>query len=283
MSNELVDLRRALGSFVVATETQSQSHIKPLHWHIAERLVTEGGFPPDDIVPRPPLRVETRGTGHNCPHRLLYDSDVAQAGEQVILGGLKTKQVDVVVAKKGIGPCIAISVKGSLNAFRNLTNRMEEAVGDCTNLHISYPALVYGFLHVLRANREEDVQDRNDIAVLGSGDVAPGIVRYHDVMSRLTGRRDVRDDPTRYESVSLVLVTLAEQGRGEVLSTYPPSDSPLAFADFFSNLYRTYDLRFVYAAPALEGLTRRLEWEADSPALARLEATAGWPRLRSSP
>ena len=58
-----------------------------------------------------------------------------------MLGGLKTKDVDVVVSKPGIGPCVAVSIKGTLNAFRNLTNRMEEAVGDCTNLHISYPNL----------------------------------------------------------------------------------------------------------------------------------------------
>ncbi len=68
-----------------------------------------------------------------------------------MLGGLKT---DVVVSKPGIGPCVAVSIKGTLSAFRNLTNRMEEAVGDCTNLHISYPNLVYGFLHVIRANPE---------------------------------------------------------------------------------------------------------------------------------
>ena len=37
----------ALGKFVEAIQTQSQEHIKPLHWHIACRLVIEGGFHPD--------------------------------------------------------------------------------------------------------------------------------------------------------------------------------------------------------------------------------------------
>lgn len=37
-------------------KTQSASHIKPLHWYVACRLVIEGGFDPDDIVPRPPFR-----------------------------------------------------------------------------------------------------------------------------------------------------------------------------------------------------------------------------------
>lgn len=60
------------------------------------------------------------------------------------------------MTKDGIGPCIAVSMKGSLNAFRDLTNRLEEAVGDCTNIHIAYPALVYGFMHVGHANRHND-------------------------------------------------------------------------------------------------------------------------------
>ena len=32
--------------------TQSQQHIKPLHAYEAARLVIEGGFPPDDLLPR---------------------------------------------------------------------------------------------------------------------------------------------------------------------------------------------------------------------------------------
>ena len=41
-------------------KTQSASHIKPLHWYVACRLVLEGGFSPDDITPRPPFRVQRR-------------------------------------------------------------------------------------------------------------------------------------------------------------------------------------------------------------------------------
>ncbi len=52
---------------------------------------------------------------------------------------------------------LAVSCKGAIGAFRNLTNRMEEAVGDCTNLHIAYPPLVCGYLFVMRANRAEEV------------------------------------------------------------------------------------------------------------------------------
>ena len=61
------------------------------------------------------------------------------------------------MTKEGIGPVLAVSCKGAIGAFRNLTNRMEEAVGDCTNLHIAYPPLVCGYLFVMRANRSVEV------------------------------------------------------------------------------------------------------------------------------
>jgi hypothetical protein len=129
---------------------QSSAHIKPLHWYVASRLVIEGGFRPDEIRPRPPFEVKREGK-----RWVLHHSELRGGGqERTVLGGLKTKNIDVVVTKDGIGPVIAVSMKGTLGAFRNLTNRMEEAVGDCTNLHIAYPALVYGFLEVLRANHE---------------------------------------------------------------------------------------------------------------------------------
>jgi hypothetical protein len=176
MPSGLVSLRDALLAFVEAKATQSQLHIQPLHRHIVERLVIEGGFRPEDISPRPPLKIETIGSGRNRRHRLHYEETAARRGEQTVLGGLKTKDVDVVVAKRHLGPCLAVSVKGTFNAFRNLTNRMEEAAGDCTNLHIAYPALVYGFLHVLRANLEGDVPTP-DVALQADGSIVAAIQR----------------------------------------------------------------------------------------------------------
>jgi hypothetical protein len=189
------------------------------------------------------------------------------SGECTILGGLKTKAVDVVVAKPGIGPVFAVSMKGTLNAFRNLTNRMEEAVGDCTNLHISYPALVYGFLHVMRANREGPGVNPNDVAICQNGDVSDAISRYHDVLARLAGRDDLRADTTRYEAVGLALVNADLPQVGEIVKTFPPEDSPLSIKRFFEKLYGQYDQRFIYAAPRLESITRRLVWAPESPAL----------------
>ena len=140
-------------------------------------------------------------------------------------------------------------MKGTLNAFRNLTNRMEEAVGDCTNLHISYPALVYGFLHVMRANREAEGVSPNDVAICQNGDVSDAISRYHDVIARLTGRDDVRSEMTKYEAIALALVNPDPPHVGEIVRTFPPEGSPLLLDDFFSKLYAQYDQRFIYAAP----------------------------------
>ncbi|MBA3314823.1 MAG: hypothetical protein H0T47_16245 [Planctomycetaceae bacterium] len=275
----LVGLKQALHAFATAAATQSQGHIRPLHQHLAQRLVIEGGFRPEDITPRPPLRIERGKRGSS--YSLVFDAALANASEQTVLGGLKTKSVDVVVSKREIGPSLAISVKGTFNAFRNLTNRMEEAAGDCTNLHIAYPALVYGFLHVLRANRASDTSTRNDVAIEESGAVVDSIRRYHDAMARITNRSDIRNDVSRYEAVAIALVHPSGESIAEVVGDFPLSESPLAFARFFDDLYRAYDLRFVYTAPALEPITRRMIWSESSPVIESAIASGFLPRLGS--
>ena len=311
-----MNLRRALSVFVLnETGHQGQDHIRPLHWYSACRLVVEGGFDPDEVTPRPPFRIEQLRGQSNL---LVYDSSFAGGGEQTILGGLKTKNVDVVVSKPGIGPCIAISHKGVLGAFRNLTNRMEQAVGDCTNIHITYPALVYGFLVAIRANRrrepsdpvvkataENDADDDEggreltlgsqepeltteaeaaagrelvdsiesgdtgtaDLAIREGGEPAAMIARFHQAMRELTGRRGIRNDVSRYEAIAVALADPSAGTCGELLTAFPSSESPLRFERFFPQIYTRYDERYVYGAPDLKTVNRRLEWSERSPAL----------------
>jgi len=263
-----VTLGEAIRTFVSGKHpTQTAKHIKPLHWHIACRLVLEGGFHPDDVTPRPPFLVKKTRSGHS----LIHDPTTGSGSERTLLGGLKTKNVDVVVTRNGIGPVVAISMKGTLNAFRNLTNRMEEAVGDCTNLHISYPALVYGFLHVLKANVEAEGMHPNDVFVHSDETMSDSIIRYHDVMARLTGRADVRDEVSRYEAVSLLSAAASDTVNGDIFEAFPDPTSPLHFGRFMNTLYGKYDERFVYAAPVLKSRTRRLEWDSASPAISELD------------
>lgn len=264
--------------------TQSQQHIKPLHWYVACRLVLEGGFHPDEIKPRPPFRVATTGRRH----LLEFDETYATGAEATILGGLKTKSVDIVVSKEGLGPVVAVSCKGMTGAFRNLTNRMEETVGECTNLHITYPALVLGYLFVLRANRASATDNQastadqrrtrhvapNDVALTDSGQPVESIVRFHAALCALTGRQGLRDDVSRYETVTISMIGVDVDNVGQRLPDYPPSDSPLVFERFFETLYLRYDERYVYSAPDLSSKTRRMEWSADSPALASSVASS---------
>jgi hypothetical protein len=263
---QFLQLKVALAEFATVAKTQAQEHIKPLHQHIAMRLVIEGGFHPDEITPHPPLAVETKGG----QFRLVFEPTALREGEQTVLGGLKSKAIDVVVAKEGVGPVIAISVKGTGGAFRNLTNRMEEAIGDSTNLHIMYPGLVYGFLHVLKANRAgAKGLAANDIAVNENGEVVQAIRRYHDILHGLSGRRFVRNDFTRYEAVALALVDTKSKQTGGLFADFPPADSPLNLTQFFETVYRTYDLRYPYMAASV-GSLKRLEWDPSSPALSCL-------------
>src|SRR5258707_15162545 len=109
--------------------------------------------------------------------------------------------------------------------------------------------------------------------------VVDSITRYHDTMARLTNRTDGRSEPSRYEAVALTLGNTVAPDRGVLLTSYPPPDSALFFGNFFPTLYRAYDFRFVYAAPALKSVTQRLEWAADSPALSLAQAGGLIPRI----
>jgi len=258
--------------------TQSQQHIKPLHWYVASRLVLEGGFLPDEITPRPPLTLAQKSGSW----RLAYDPHRANSGEATVLGGLKTKNVDVVVTKPGLGPVVAVSCKGMTGAFRNLTNRMEETIGECTNLHITYPAMVFGYFFVIRANRqiENEASEAgaenlppaakfaaNDIAIQNGGEPIESIIRFHSALRELTGRRGIRNDVSRYEAVALAMVETDEGRMGTISPSFPPFDSPLRLEQFFKTLYLRYDERYVYSAPDLKSITRRAEWSKDSPVL----------------
>ena len=274
---EMCTLQEALASFAFPTaRVQTQKHIRRLHWYVSSRLVIEGGFDPEYITARPPFSIVRRGK-----RRILHhDPSVARGGELTVLGGLKTKQLDVTVTVPKVGPVLAVSLKGSHNAFRNLTNRMEEAAGDCTNLHMAYPALVYGFWNVIRANEENDPDPRAhfklkknglykpaDLAILKGGDLSEFVTRYAQALERLSDRRDLREHPSRYEGCGLTLVTCRRGKPTSVYPGFPTADDILDYNRMFRRLYDIYDRRFVYQAPSLEPRTRRLTWDGESPVL----------------
>jgi hypothetical protein len=109
---EWIDQLEALRRFATHSGgTQSARHIKPIHWYIACRLVLEGGFNPDHVTPRPPFTVTEIRTKRGLSRLISYDPKTAKGGEQVILGGLKTKNVDVVVTNPELGPVLAVRAR----------------------------------------------------------------------------------------------------------------------------------------------------------------------------
>jgi hypothetical protein len=261
-------MESALRAFAAATGTQDQRHIKPMHQYVALRLVLEGGFLPDEVTPRPPLH-HAISAGR---HRLILDPARETTSERTVIGGIKSKNVDVVVNKEGIGPVICVSMKGTMNAFRNLTNRMEELIGDCANLHMMYPGLVFGFLHLLRANRAGQPNiKRNDVSVGANGQVVGSIERWHNILVELSGRKMIHDDVMRYESIALTIVETAGPAAGNIFSSFPRQGSPLLAESFFTTLYNLYDLRFPYKM-AGGTLAKRVEWDENSPAFADIRS-----------
>ena len=100
-----------------------------------------------------------------------------------------------------------------------------------------------------------------------SNEPIAGIMRFHNALRELLGRRGIRNDVSRYEAIGLGMVEMEVGNRGALLEGYPIDDSPLRIERFFDTLYLRYDERFVTSAPDLSAVTRRLEWAAGSPAL----------------
>jgi len=254
LGNGLVRLCKVVG-------TQSGEHIKPIHAYCAARLVLEGGFPPEWVSPRPPLSSKRKT---NTVYELEYCPGAADRVERRVLGGIKYKNVDVTAIVNGLGPAMGISAKSTGNAFRNLTNRMEEALGECTNVHLMYPGFVFGFLHLIKFNKESDVGNPQDASFDEDNKPLPTIARYHEVLVALSGRNAITDPGMRYEAVSLVVYRCVGE-RAEIWPKYPPPDSPVHFSRFFHRLYDLYDLRYAYPDP--DGPNIRKSWRSELPSI----------------
>lgn len=232
-------LQDALDGLCRNTVVQSGGHVKPIHNHVAHRLVLEGGFCPEWARPAPPLRSK-QNTLVN--HQLLHDASCANSSELEIVGGMRCKDVDVTIASPATGPVVGVSIKTTGNAFRNLTNRAEEAPGDAANLHMMYPGFVFGFLHFIKY-AELGSTAKADASVDQVGNPLPWIVRFHNMLVALLGRSYVYDPLMKFESVGL-LIYKCENGRGCIHQAYPTTDSPLHYSRFYERLYEVYDIRY---------------------------------------
>ena len=261
---------------------QSADLVDSLRWYVPSRLVIEGGFDPDRIRPRPPITVDRNRHGSFLSH----DPDAAKPGRRTLPGALKAARPDVTVTIPAIGPVLALSLEGmedvavTRGRVPEITGGLERIAGACVNVHMIYPALVYGFWHVLGASQSQDLVpaalpdtvgrpgDHGDHA-RRSGELAAEVRRYHDALARLSERDDIRDAPSRYEACAL---TLLEYGAGHhdgiPNSDYPPPGSLLDYNRMFRRLYAAYDHRFVNSTTALRRTTERRAWHRDSPLLA---------------
>jgi hypothetical protein len=253
-ASQIPSLGAGIRNLCAGAKTQSQEHIRPIHAYCAARLILEGGFPPEWVLPR---QAFAGRKVNNAVHELEFAAKARGVSEQRVLGGIKYKDVDVTVVVPSLGPALGISGKSTGNAFRNLTNRMEEALGECTNVHLMYPGFVFGFLHLIRFGKASEVGNPQDASFDEHNHALPAIRRYHEVLVALAGRNSITDPGMRYEAVGLLVYRCAESG-GEIWNDYPPKDSPVHFTNFFQRLYNLYDLRFGYPDP--DGPNIRKGW-----------------------
>jgi hypothetical protein len=252
---QIPSLANGMRNLCADLKTQSQKHIMPIHFYCAARLVLEGGFPPEWVVPR---QAFCSNKVNNHTYSLQPGPGTEKVSEHRVLGGIKYKDVDVTVLVPGLGPALGISGKSTGSAFRNLTNRMEEALGECTNIHLMYPGFVFGFLHLIKFSKESEVGNIQDASFDQHDMPLPAIRRYYEVLLALAGRNTITDPGMRYEAVGLLIYRCTTTGP-KIWTAYPPKDSPVHFSNFFKRLYDLYDIRFGYPDP--DGPNVRKAWQ----------------------
>lgn len=252
---KIATLTDGLSQLCRVVGTQSSEHIRAINAYCAARFALEGGIPPEWISPRPPLASKRLSHATHC---IEYSAGSESQAEREVLGGIRYKKIDVTAVVNGLGPAMGVSTKSTGNAFRNLTNRMEEAIGECTNIHLMYPGFVFGFLHLIRFSKLSEVGNIQDASFSEDDKPLPPLTRYHDVLVALSGRAVITEPGSRYESVGLI-VYRCRDGRSEIWPYYPAPDSPVHFSRFFQRLYDLYDLRFAYPNP--DGPNIRKAWK----------------------
>lgn len=67
------------------------------------------------------------------------------------------------------------------------------------------------------------------------GEPEAGIVRFHNALRELIGRRGIRDDVSRYEAIGFGLVEMHGAERS-LTGSFALEDSPLRLIGFFNTL-----------------------------------------------
>ena len=169
-----------------------------------------------------------------------------------------------------IGPVLALSLAGTESVesgpsgVPELTGKLERTAGACVNVHMMYPALVYGFWHVFDASWVPNLapvtdtvpvggaSDHGDHALRRDNEPAAELQRYHDALTRLSERDGIRTAPSRHEACGLTVVVRSDGSRPPMAyPQYPPSGSLLGYNRMFERLYALHDRRFVNSTRAL--------------------------------
>jgi hypothetical protein len=142
--------------------------------------------------------------------------------EKPVSGKHRTKKWDVVYSYRG-RIHLAISCKSILaNVAGTVPNRIDDAIGECANIHAYDPGIVLGYFFVMdnaggsRINRELSV---------------PWYEVFGRSLASLSGRRSATDSHDLFEAATLLIVDFASQPFNVMF--YPHT---LGWDDFFDTL-----------------------------------------------
>jgi hypothetical protein len=135
--------------------------------------------------------------------RTLYDRGLTLGDfvlEQAVPGKHRTKKWDVVYSYRGRIQ-LAVSCKSIMaNVAGTVPNRIDDAIGECVNIHAYDPAIVLGYFFVMdRANASKINQDIR----------RPWFEVFGKALASLSGRRSEHNSHDLFEAAALLIVDFA--------------------------------------------------------------------------
>ncbi len=147
-------------------------------------------------------------------------------GEIEVTGGIKTQQLDIVLASPQDGLALGVDVKGlntRENAGKNLMNRLGDFVSIAVNFHLRFPYAAIGGVLAVPCDTSE-TQLRKGIRI------AEG----------LSGRMAPSEGPERLEAFALLVFDCETL---DLSPDWPPTTSPVRYENFVKNLAAAYERR----------------------------------------
>ena len=166
-----------------------------------------------------------------APPLLPPQDDCVELGDTRVVGGIRTQNYDIMYRPDGVRIAYdSKTLNGASSMQKNWHNMINDLASEATTVHTRFPYALALFLVLIPKD-------------IFTGNQTIEIIR---TLERLNGRRSVREEDYKAESISLVIW---DPHTGNIDNTLPDPSSSLRIETFASRIQTTYYERYAGLPP----------------------------------